>query len=205
MTTDSASVAERDSESKQDADEPADTKRPGKAGLPKPNSRHRLSHMLRTEYTAVALAVLLVASVATATCLFFSQYRPDSRTGDEAAAALDAASRGTVALLSYAPDTLDRDLDSAKSFLTGDFLAYYSQFTQQVVAPAAKQKSVRTSATVVRAAVSELRPDEAVVLAFINQSTTSAEKPDPALAASSVRVTLRKADSVWRISAFDPV
>ncbi|MEU2014213.1 twin-arginine translocation pathway signal, partial [Nocardia sp. NPDC019302] len=76
---------------------------------------------------------------------------------------------------------------------------------QQVVAPAAKQKSVRTTATVVRAAVSEQRQDEAVVLVFINQSTTSAEKPDPALAASSVRVTLRKADSAWRISAFDPV
>ncbi|WP_280260682.1 twin-arginine translocation pathway signal [Nocardia abscessus] len=156
-------------------------------------------------YGTALLAVLVVAAVATATCLFFLQYRPDSRADDDSAAALDAASRGTVALLSYAPETLDRDLGAAKSFLTGDFLAYYSQFTQQVVAPAAKQKSVRTTATVVRAAVSELRTDEAVVLVFINQTTTSAEKPDPALAASSVRVTLRKAEDAWRISAFDPV
>ncbi|MEU1997589.1 twin-arginine translocation pathway signal [Nocardia gamkensis] len=171
----------------------------------KSDSARGSSRTLRTEYVPALLALLVVASVATAACLFLLQYRPDSRTDDDAAAALDAASRGTVALLSYAPDTLDRDLDSAKSFLTGDFLSYYSQFTQQVVAPAAKQKSVRTTATVVRAAVSEQRQDEAVVLVFINQSTTSAEKPDPALAASSVRVTLRKADSAWRISAFDPV
>ncbi|WP_174183599.1 twin-arginine translocation pathway signal [Nocardia barduliensis] len=178
MTRDSTSAVEGDAESKPAA-------RPG--------------------YELVLLAVLVVAAVATAACLFFLQYRPDSRTEGDTAAALDTASRGTVALLSYAPETIDHDLGAAKSFLTGDFLAYYSQFTQQVVAPAAKQKSVRTAATVVRAAVSELRPDEAVVLVFINQTTTSAEKPDPALAASSVRVTLRKADDAWRISAFDPV
>jgi Mce-associated membrane protein len=205
VTTDSASVAARETGTEQDAHAPTDTKSPGKKRIRKPGSARGLSHTLRTEYVPALLAVLVVASVATAACLFFLQYRPDSRTDDDAAAALDAASRGTVALLSYAPDTLDRDLDTAKSFLTGDFLSYYSQFTQQVVAPAAKQKSVRTTATVVRAAVSEQRQDEAVVLVFINQSTTSAEKPDPALAASSVRVTLRKADSAWRISAFDPV
>lgn len=156
-------------------------------------------------YGPALLAALVVAAVATAACLFLLQYRPDRRAHDDSAAALDAASRGTVALLSYAPETLDQDLGTAKSFLTGDFLAYYSQFTQQVVAPAAKQKSVRTTATVVRAAVSELRTDEAVVLVFINQTTTSTDKPDPALAASSVRVTLRKAEDAWRISAFDPV
>ncbi|MBF6191564.1 twin-arginine translocation pathway signal [Nocardia sp. CDC186] len=202
MSADSAAVAE----SKQDVPEPPDTppSETTEAGGRKPKAR-RLSRVLRTEYALPALAVLVVASVVAAACLFFVQYRPDNRTDGDAAAALDAASRGTVALLSYAPETIDHDLDAAKSFLTGGFLAYYSQFTQQVVAPAAKQKSVRTSATVVRAAVSDLRTDEAVVLVFINQTTTSAEKPDPALAASSVLVTLRKADGTWRISAFDPV
>ncbi|MGW5377821.1 twin-arginine translocation pathway signal [Nocardia sp. NPDC003999] len=205
MTADSASVAERDAGSTQDAPESANTPPDTPdMGSRKPKAR-RLSRALSAEYALLLLAVLVVTSVATAASLFFLQYRPDNRTDGDAAAALDAASRGTVALLSYTPETLDHDLDAAKSMLTGDFLAYYSQFTQQVVAPAAKQKQVRTSATVVRAAVSELRTDDAVVLVFINQTTTSAEKPDPASAASSVRVTLRKADGAWRISAFDPV
>ena len=58
-------------------------------------------------------------------------------------------------LLSYSPDNLDKDLDAAKSHLTGDFLTYYTQFTDQVVRPAVKTKKVSTSANVVQAAVGE--------------------------------------------------
>ena len=153
----------------------------------------------------VGLAALLI-SAGVAAWLYFSQYRPDQQT-DAAAAktALDAATNGTVALLSYAPESLDKDFATAKSHLTGDFLSYYTQFTEQVVTPAAQQKSVKTTASVVRAAVSELKPNSAVVLVFVNQSTTSKENPDGAFAVSSVKVSLNKVDSAWLISSFDPV
>ncbi|MFF0501170.1 twin-arginine translocation pathway signal [Nocardia aobensis] len=153
-----------------------------------------------------ALGALAVASVAAATGVYFTQYRPDQQT-DEAAqrAATAAATDGSVAILSYAPDTLDHDLTTAKSFLTGDFLTYYGQFTQQVVAPAAKQKSVKTSAAVVRSAVEQIRPDSAVVLVFINQTTTTSDKPDPSMTSSSVKVSLSHVDGKWLISSFDPV
>ena len=119
--------------------------------------------------------------------------------------ALDAAKNGTVALLSYSPESLDKDFAAAKSHLTGDFLSYYTQFTEQIVTPAAKQKSVKTTASVVRAAVSEMHPDSAVVLVFINQNTTSKENPDGAFAASAVKVGLKKINDAWLISSFDPV
>ena len=152
------------------------------------------------------VALLVVASTALAAGLLYFQYRPDRATDAAAAkAAITAASEGAVAILSYSPDTFDRDFASAKSRLTGDFLSYYSQFTQQIVGPAAKQKSVKTSAVVVRAAASELHPDSAVVLVFINQSTVSADRPDPALTSSSVLITLTKADNKWLISSFNPV
>ena len=135
---------------------------------------------------AILSAAALVASAGVAAWLYFEQYRPDQETNAAAATvALDAAKNGTVALLSYSPETLDKDFATAKSHLTGDFLSYYTQFTEQIVTPAAKQKSVKTSAAVVRAAVSELHPDSAVVLVFINQTTTSKENPDGAFAASS--------------------
>lgn len=151
------------------------------------------------------LALLVVASVALAVGLFYFQYRPD-RVTDAAAAksAIVTASDGAVAILSYSPETLESDFSSARSHLTGDFLSYYNQFTQQIVAPAAKQKSLTTTAVVLRAAVSELHPDSAVVLAFINQTTTSRDRPEPVLAASSVLVTLTKADGKWLISSFTP-
>ena len=155
---------------------------------------------------AILLAAALVASAGVAAWLYFQQYRPDQQTNDAASnVALDAAKNGTVALLSYSPESLDKDFAAAKSHLTGDFLSYYTQFTEQIVTPAAKQKSVKTTAAVVRAAVSELHLDSATVLVFINQNTTSKENPDGSFAASAVKVGLKKINDTWLISAFDPV
>jgi Mce-associated membrane protein len=147
-----------------------------------------------------------VASVALLAVVFWFYYRPDRATNDVAAkAAVSAASEGAVAVLSYSPDTLDRDFSSAKSHLTGDFLSYYDQFTTQIVAPAAKQKSLKTTAVVLRAALSEFHPDSAVVLLFVNQSTQSKDRPEPTLSNSSVLVTMKKADGKWLISSFSPL
>ena len=166
----------------------------------------RSARVVRGRIGAILLAAALVASAGVATWLYFQQYRPDQETNAAASAvALDAAKNGTVSLLSYSPESLDKDFANAKSHLTGDFLSYYTQFTEQIVTPAAKQKSVKTSAAVVRAAVSELHPDSAVVLVFINQNTTSKENPDGAFAASAVKVGLKKINDTWLISSFDPV
>jgi Mce-associated membrane protein len=155
---------------------------------------------------AIVLVVALLASAGVAAWLYFQQYRPDQQTnGAASTVALDAAKSGTVALLSYSPESLEKDFANAKSRLTGDFLSYYTNFTEQIVTPAAKQKSVKTTASVVRAAVSELHPDSAVVLVFINQTTVSKENPDGSFAASAVKVGMKKIDGTWLISQFDPV
>ena len=166
----------------------------------------QLARGARARLGVILLAAALVASAGVAAWLYFEQYRPDQETNPAAATvALDAAKNGTVALLSYSPESLDKDFAAAKSHLTGDFLSYYTQFTEQIVTPAAKQKSVKTSAAVVRAAVSELHPDSAVVLVFINQNTVSKENPDGSFAASAVKVGLKKINDTWLISSFDPV
>ncbi|WP_459545497.1 twin-arginine translocation pathway signal [Nocardia sp. X0981] len=152
----------------------------------------------------VLLVLSAVVAVALAALLVF-HCRPDAPGDAVRNEVLTAATEGTVALLSYSPDSLDRDFAAAKARMTGDFLTYYTQFTGKVIAPAATEKSVRTSATIARSAVAELYEDSAVALLFVNQTTTSAEKPEPALAASSVRVTLSKVDGSWLISSFDPV
>ncbi|MEW5808714.1 MAG: hypothetical protein AB1925_04600 [Actinomycetota bacterium] len=160
----------------------------------------------RTALLAGVLATLLAASAGLAGWLYLNQYRPDQQTDPAAQkAVLDAATTGTVALLSYSPDSLDKDFAAAKARLTGSFLTYYTDFTEKIVTPAATQKSVKTAASVVRAAVSQMQPDNAEVLVFINQDTTSKENPDGAFAASSVRVGLTKVDGTWLIDAFDPV
>lgn len=150
--------------------------------------------------------VVAIAAMGLAFGEFYLQYRPDQQTGDAAAhEAVRAASDGTVALLSYSADSLDDDFANAKSHLTGDFLDYYNQFTAQVVKSAAHQKQLTTTARVLRAAVSELHPDSAVVLVFVNQKTVGKDKPEPLTTASSVLVTLTKVKGSWLIEKFDPV
>jgi Mce-associated membrane protein len=153
-----------------------------------------------------ALVLGLLAAGGLAGWLYFAQFRPDTQTDNAVAqSAVNAARDGTVALLSYKPDTLNQDFAAARSHLTGDFLNYYDQFTKQVVTPAAQTKAVATTAQVVGAAASELHPNSAVVLVFVNQVTTSKERPDPAMASSSVLVSLTKVHGDWLITKFDPV
>jgi Mce-associated membrane protein len=166
----------------------------------------RVKELSRGKALAALFALLVVASVGLAAGLFDFQYRPDRATDAAATqSAIDAARDGTVAVLSYSPDTLDRDFSSAKTHLTGDFLSYYSQFTQQIVAPAVKQKSVKTSAVVLRAAAAELHPGSAVVLVYVNQSTASKDRSEPTMTSSSVLVTLTRVDGKWLISSFNPI
>jgi Mce-associated membrane protein len=166
----------------------------------------KVARWRRVKLGPVVLVLILLVSGALAARLYFDQFRPDQQT-DAAATqtAVDAARDGTVALLSYKPDTLNQDFAAAKSHLTGGFLNYYDQFTKQIVTPAAKQKAVTTTAQVVGAAASELHPNSAVVLVFVNQVTTSKERPDPAMASSSVLVSLTKVHGTWLITKFDPI
>jgi Mce-associated membrane protein len=154
----------------------------------------------------LVLVLALLAAGGLAAWLYFSVYRPDEQVDPAVAqSAVDAARSGTLALLSYKPDTLDKDVAAAKSHLSGDFLNSYDEFTKQILSPAAKEKAVATTAQVVGAAATDVRPDSAVVLVFVNQVSTSRERPDPAMASSSVLVSLTKADGGWLITKFDPL
>jgi Mce-associated membrane protein len=175
-----------------------------------PGKGDRAARRQRAIVVPAVLALLLLTSGGLAGWLYFHQYRPDqqappSPTAATNQAAVDAARDGTAALLSYKPDTLDQDFAAAKSHLTGDFLNYYDQFTREIVTPAAKQKAVTTTAQVVHAAVSEQHSNSAVVLVFVNQATVSKDRPDPAMAASSVLVSLTKVRDKWLITKFEPV
>ncbi|OBJ45461.1 hypothetical protein A5630_14040 [Mycolicibacterium mucogenicum] len=118
--------------------------------------------------------------------------------------AMRAASEGTIALLSYRADTVQKDLDAAKDRLTGTFRDAYTKLTNDVVIPGAKQKQVSAVATVPAAAVSSATADHAVVLLFVDQTVTMG-KDAPTNSASSVRVTLDRVGDRWLISQFDPV
>lgn len=158
-----------------------------------------------------ALVVVLSAATLTAALVGGWQVQVKSRqlppVADQPAerqAAMQAASAGTVKLLSYSADTLEHDFSAAEATLTGDFLAYYKQFTAQVVRPAALANRLTTTATVLRTGVESLTSQHASILVFVNQTTISQEKPSPSVASSSVRVSLDRVNGAWLIAKFDP-
>jgi Mce-associated membrane protein len=115
-----------------------------------------------------------------------------------------AASDTTVALLSYRPDTVEKDLTAARDRLTGNFKDAYTQLVHDVVIPGAKQKQISALATVPAAASVTASPTHAVVLLFVDQAITVGNDA-PSNTTSSIRVNLDKIHDRWLISQFDPV
>jgi len=127
-------------------------------------------------------------------------------TDDIAAARAEsvrAATEGAIALLSYAPDTVDATLGAASNRLTGDFRDSYETLVKQVVSPGAKQKQITATATTPAAASVSATNRHAVVLVFVDQTVVMA-KDTPTNTSSAVQVTLDKVDNRWLISGFDP-
>ena len=120
------------------------------------------------------------------------------------AQAVQAASEGAVALLSYRAETVDRDLTEGRNRLTGNFRDAYTSLTHDVVIPGAKQKQISAVATVPGAALVSATADHAVVLLAVDQTVIIGSEA-PSATASSVRVTLDRVDGRWLISGFDPV
>lgn len=115
-----------------------------------------------------------------------------------------AAKDSTVAILSYQPGSVEKDLDVARDRLTGQFKDSYTQLIRDVVIPGAKKEHIGSSATVPAAASVSATPNHAVALVFVNQVVTVGNDA-PTDTASAVRVTLDKSGGHWLISAFDPI
>ncbi len=154
----------------------------------------------------VAFAVLPVLAFALAvgagTLKFLDSGVRDSDVAREKS--MQAAKDSTVALLSYKPDTVEQQLTAARDRLTGEFRDQYTDLTNNVVIPGAKEKQISAVASVPAAASVSANPGEAVVLLFVNQTVTVGNGV-PTDTASSVRITLDKFGDRWLISKFEPV
>ena len=147
-----------------------------------------------------ALALLLGGAAA------FLKWQDASVRESDAARieSLQVAKDSTIRLLSYKPDTVEQDLGSARELLTGEFRDSYTQLTNDVVIPGAKQKQIAAIANVPAVASVSAKPDHAVVLVFVNQTVTVGDGA-PTSTASSVQVAMDKVGDHWLISEFDPV
>jgi len=160
----------------------------------------------RIRWSRLIAVLLPVLALVLASAAGFLKWQ-DASARDAAVARAEsvrAATDSTIALLSYRPDTVQKDLEAARVRLTGSFLDAYTKLTHEVVIPGAKQKQISAVATVPGAASKSATANHAVVLVFVNQ-TVIVGQDAPTNSASSVRVTLDKIGGRWLISGFDPV
>ena len=173
---------------------------------PEEESTHRSSRR-RIDWRSVLIYGLLPGLVLMSAigCGYLKWRGATARTAAAAATrSVTAAVDSTVAILSYRPDTADKDLVAAGDRLTGPFRDAYTSLIHDVVIPGAKQKNITVVADVPAAASVSATPNHAVVLVFVNQAATVGDAP-PTDSASSVRVTLDKVANRWLISDFTPV
>lgn len=163
-----------------------------------PTARRPRHHLI----ASVVIPLLLMGMALGAGYL---KYRDGSIRGAHAAAisSVHAATEGTIALLSYNPDTAQGTLTAAADRLTGTFRDSYVSLITDVVIPGAKDKKISATATVPAAASVMANESHAVVLVFVDQSVVVGDDA-PSATASAVQVTLDKDGSRWLISGFDP-
>ncbi|WP_343602814.1 hypothetical protein [Mycobacterium sp.] len=113
-----------------------------------------------------------------------------------------AAKDSTIALLSFRPDTAEKDVEAVRARLTGRFRDSYTQATRDVLVPNAKDREVTAIAHVPAAASVTATGNHAVVLVFVDQAVTIPGSPTVG-GTSSVRVTLDKVGGQWLVSGFD--
>ena len=154
----------------------------------------------------LALVVLPGLAFVLAIAAGFLKWHDGKLRGSEIAGdqALQTARQGTVAMLSYKPDTVDKDLTAARDHLTGSFRDSYTSLTETVVIPGAKQQRISAVAQVPAAATVSASWNHAVVLVFVDQTTVIGNGA-PTDTASVVRVRLDKVGDQWLISEFQPI
>ena len=166
----------------------------------------RVERSGRFSWTRLLIAGLPVLALILALGVGYLKWLDGTARESRAAAqtSVRAASESTIAILSYKPETVDHDLKAAADRLAEPFRQQYTQLVNDVVAPGAKQQHITAVATVPAAASVSATGKHAVVLVFVDQTTTIGNDA-PTQSTSSVRVNLEKVDGRWLISQFDPV
>ncbi|HKP42996.1 hypothetical protein [Mycobacterium sp.] len=160
----------------------------------------------RSWQRVLAFGILPAVAILLAAASGYLKWLDSSVRGSQVAAAqsVRAATEDTITMLSYRPDSVDKDLTKAMDRLTGAFRDSYTRLINEVVIPGAKEKRISAVATVPAAASLSATEKHAVVLVFVDQTTTIGNDP-PSATASSVRVTLEKIGEKWLVSQFEPI
>jgi Mce-associated membrane protein len=150
---------------------------------------------LRAGLVAVVVAALAVGGV-----LLVGQrdHGAAQRSGQQA---LAAARSAAVTVLSYDYRHLDADFAAASALTAQPFTAEYQRTTTKAVRPVATTNAAVVKARVSAAGVVRATPDRVVVLAFVDQTTSSNRLQRPQVDQNRVELTMvRGSGGRWLVA-----
>jgi Mce-associated membrane protein len=164
-----------------------------------------LSKWIRAQRILAFLILPLLAMILAAGSGYLKWQVDSARDAQTARVeSVQTATDSTIAILSYQPDSADKELTAARDRLAEPFKDQYTELITDVVIPGAKEKKISAVATVPAAASISVTNNQAIVLVFIDQSIVIGTDA-PSSTSSTVRVTLDRDGDKWLISQFDPV
>jgi len=113
--------------------------------------------------------------------------------------ALDAARSAARAVFSYDYRHLAKDFAAGRAVTTGAFRAEYERTTGKLVGDVAPQYKAVVVAEVSSAGVVDAHPGRVLVLAFVNQESTSTLTAAPKITQSRLELTMVERDGHWLI------
>jgi Mce-associated membrane protein len=157
----------------------------------------------RWRIAAIALAILLVASIAVDVPIMVAQSDTNAkhaRVDRERNSVTAIASRYAVDFGSYDYTTLDADFARVLSHLTPSFAKNY-QSVSGALKPTIVQFKTKETAAVQAVAVQSITSSQAIVLVFLDQTVVSTQSSTPRIDRNRLRVTMqRQHDGTWLIS-----
>ena len=159
----------------------------------------------RGRLTAAVLAVLLVASAASAIVLGvrYLGARADEQARDSA---LSSARDYVTTMFGYTPKNVAAHVERSRKVVTGDAKAQYDKIISDtnLVAEVGKQKII-SEVIIQDAGVVTSTRDTATVLLFINQSVTRGGNELVQINPSRLTYSMTKDDGRWLINSIDVI
>ncbi len=107
-------------------------------------------------------------------------------------------------MLSYSYKDISTFSTEAAKNATGQFRTSFNDLVKSVIVPAAKTSKIDTTATVKAIGIVRAQQDSVVLLAFIDQSTTTKTTTSARIDGSRVRVTMRHTGGTWLVADISP-
>jgi len=186
-----------------ETDEPTAAEEPAAVAVEAPDLPAEPSSVRRRLAIALpwSLGVLAIA-LSVAAGLEVAHVRHADAVTDARTQAIAAARSATQGVLSYDYRHLDKDFAAGRKLLTPGFAKDYDE-TTKAVAPTATQYHAVVTAQVTAAGARNVTPDSAVVLLFVDQTSTNTKHAQPRIDQSRVRVTMVRQDGRWLLSKLE--